>query len=121
MARSVKLSEKRKERVRYNLRANNKTNRPRLSVFVSNNHIYAQIIDDQNAVTLVSASTRAKDFVPGESKKTNNVAAATQIGSLIATKASEKGIKDVVFDKGERLYHGKVKALADAAREKLNF
>ena len=90
--------------------------RPRLAVFRSNNHMYAQIIDDTVGNTLVSASTLDKD-IKAELEKTNNVDAAAQVGTAIAKKALEKGIKTVVFDRGGFLYAGKVKALADAARE----
>jgi ribosomal protein L18, bacterial type len=90
--------------------------RPRLAVFRSNNHIYAQIIDDTVGNTLVSASTLEKD-IKAELEKTNNVEAAACVGTVIAKKALEKGIKTVVFDRGGFIYHGKVKALAEAARE----
>ena len=94
---------------------------PRLAVFRSNNHMYAQIIDDTVGNTLVSASTLQKD-VKANLEKTNNVDAAAYLGKVIAEKALEKGIKDVVFDRGGLIYHGKVQALADAAREAgLNF
>ena len=89
---------------------------PRLAVFRSNNHMYAQIIDDTVGNTLVSASTLQKD-VKANLEKTNNVDAAAYLGKVIAEKAIEKGIKDVVFDRGGFLYHGKIQALADAARE----
>ena len=89
---------------------------PRLAVFRSNNHMYAQIIDDTVGNTLVSASTLQKD-VKANLEKTNNVDAAAYLGKVIAEKALEKGIKDVVFDRGGFIYHGKVQALADAARE----
>ena len=95
--------------------------KPRLSVFRSNNHMYAQIIDDTVGNTLVSASTLQKD-VKANLEKTNNVDAAAYLGKVIAEKAIEKGIKDVVFDRGGFIYHGKIQALADAAREAgLNF
>ena len=95
--------------------------RPRLAVFRSNNHMYAQIIDDVAQTTLVSASTLQKD-VKANLEKTNNVDAAAYLGKVIAEKAIEKGIKDVVFDRGGFIYQGKVQALADAAREAgLNF
>ena len=95
--------------------------RPRLAVFRSNNHMYAQIIDDTVGNTLVSASTLQKD-VKANLEKTNNVDAAACLGKVIAEKAIEKGIKDVVFDRGGFIYHGKIQALADAAREAgLNF
>ena len=90
--------------------------RPRLSVFRSNNHMYAQIIDDTVGNTLVSASTLEKD-VKAELEKTNNVDAAAYLGTVIAKRALEKGIKTVVFDRGGFIYQGKVAALADAARE----
>ena len=94
---------------------------PRLAVFRSNNHMYAQIIDDTAQNTLVSASTLQKD-VKANLEKTNNVEAAAYLGKVIAERALEKGIKDVVFDRGGYIYHGKVQALADAAREAgLNF
>ena len=94
---------------------------PRLAVFRSNNHMYAQIIDDTVGNTLVSASTLQKD-VKANLEKTNNVDAAAYLGKVIAEKAIEKGIKDVVFDRGGFIYHGKIQALADAAREAgLNF
>ena len=95
--------------------------RPRLAVFRSNNHMYAQIIDDTVGNTLVSASTLQKD-VKAELEKTNNVEAAAYLGKVIAERAKEKGITDVVFDRGGFIYQGKIKALADAAREAgLNF
>lgn len=90
--------------------------RPRLAVFRSNNHMYAQIIDDTVGNTLVSASTLQKD-VKAELEKTNNVEAASKLGEVIAKRALEKGITNVVFDRGGFIYQGKVKALADAARE----
>ena len=90
--------------------------RPRLAVFRSNNHMYAQIIDDTVGNTLVSASTLDKD-VKSELDKTNNVAAAEKLGEVIAKKALDKGINTVVFDRGGFIYQGKIKALADAARE----
>ena len=85
--------------------------RPRLSVFRSDKNIYAQVIDDANGVTLAAASS-----LEGEGKGTNAEAAA-RIGKLVAERAIEKGVKDVVFDRGGYIYHGRVKALADAARE----
>lgn len=90
--------------------------RPRLAVFRSNNHMYAQIIDDTVGNTLVSASTTEK-AVKAELEKTNNVDAAAYLGTVIAKRAIEKGIKEVVFDRGGFIYQGKVAALADAARE----
>ena len=90
--------------------------RPRLAVFRSNNHMYAQIIDDTVGKTLVAASTLEKD-VKAELEKTNDVAAAAYLGTVIAKKALENGIKTVVFDRGGFIYQGKVKALPEAARE----
>lgn len=90
--------------------------RPRLAVFRSNNHMYAQIIDDTVGNTLVSASTLQKD-VKAELEKTNDVAAAAHLGTVIAKRALDKGIKTVVFDRGGFIYQGKIKALAEAARE----
>lgn len=97
------------------------TERPRLAVFRSNNHMYAQIIDDTVGKTLVSASTVQKE-VKAELEKTNDVAAAAHLGTVIAKRAIEKGITTVVFDRGGFIYQGKIQALADAAREAgLNF
>ena len=90
--------------------------RPRLAVFRSNNHMYAQIIDDTAQNTLVSASTVEKE-VKAELEHTNTVDAAAYIGTLVAKRAIDKGIKEVVFDRGGFIYHGKIQALADAARE----
>ena len=90
--------------------------RPRLAVFRSNNHMYAQIIDDTVGHTLVAASTLEKE-VKAELEKTNNVDAAAYLGTVIAKRAIEKGIKEVVFDRGGFIYQGKIAALADAARE----
>ena len=90
--------------------------RPRLAVFRRNNHMYAQIIDDSVGNTLVSASTLQKE-VKAELEKTDDVDAAAYLGKVIAERALEKGIKEVVFDRGGFIYQGKVKALAEAARE----
>ena len=112
-------------RVKKHMRVRNRfqgtAERPRLAVFRSNNHMYAQIIDDVAQTTLVSASTTQKD-VKAELEKTNDVAAASYLGTVIAKRALEKGITTVVFDRGGFIYQGKVQALADAAREAgLNF
>ena len=88
--------------------------RPRLNVFRSNKHIYAQLIDDVNGVTLASASTLEKDLTVDSSSNTD---AAVKIGELVAKRAVEKGVTEVVFDRGGYLYHGRIQALADAARE----
>ena len=115
----TKIREKKHRRQRN--RFSGTAERPRLAVFRSNNHMYAQIIDDTDGNTLVSASTLQKD-VKAELEKTNNVEAAAYLGTVIAKKAIEKGITSVVFDRGGFIYHGKIKALADAAREAgLNF
>jgi large subunit ribosomal protein L18 len=95
--------------------------RARLSVFRSSKHIYAQLIDDTKSETLAAASSLEKTL-RGDGKKGADIAAAKVVGQLIAERAKEKGIKDVVFDRGGYLYHGRIKALADAAREGgLNF
>ncbi len=108
----VRINKHRKLRNRFSGTAE----RPRLAVFRSNNHMYAQIIDDTVGKTLVSASTLQKE-VKAELEKTNNVDAAAYLGTVIAKKAIEKGINTVVFDRGGFIYQGKIKALADAARE----
>jgi large subunit ribosomal protein L18 len=90
--------------------------RKRLSVFRSSKHIYAQVIDDDNGVTVASASSIEKPMREGQ-KTGANIAAAKAVGKLVAERALEKGVKDVVFDRGGYLYHGRVKALAEAARE----
>ncbi|WP_039740519.1 50S ribosomal protein L18 [Geobacter pickeringii] len=105
---------KRKTRVRKKIRGT--TERPRLNVFKSARHIYAQIIDDSTGATLVAASTLNSAAGEGTAY-TGNVDAAKQVGALIAKKALEKSISTVVFDRNGFLYHGRVKALADAARE----
>lgn len=108
----VRVNKHRKIRNRFSGTAQ----RPRLAVFRSNNHMYAQIIDDTVGNTLVAASTLQKE-VKAELEKTNNVDAAAYLGTVIAKKALEKGITTVVFDRGGFIYQGKIKALADAARE----
>lgn len=105
-----------KKHMKVRNRLSGTTERPRLAVFRSNNHMYAQIIDDTVGKTLVSASTLDKD-VKAELEKTNNVEAATVVGTVVAKKALEKGITTVVYDRGGFVYEGKVKALAEAARE----
>ena len=108
----VRLNKHRKQRNRFSGTAE----RPRLAVFRSNNHMYAQIIDDTVGSTLVSASTLEKD-IKAELEKTNNVDAAAYLGTVIAKRALEKGITTVVYDRGGFIYQGKIAALADAARE----
>jgi large subunit ribosomal protein L18 len=105
---------KRQVRVRRKVRGT--TERPRLCIFRSAKHIYAQIIEDGTGRTLVSTSTVSKDVAEGQ-KYTGNVEAAKAVGVAIAKKALEQNIKQVVFDRNGFLYHGRVKALADAARE----
>lgn len=105
-----------KKHARLRNRYSGTAQRPRLAVFRSNNHMYAQIIDDTVGKTLVSASTVDKE-VKAELEKTNNVDAAAYVGTVVAKKALEKGIKEVVFDRGGFIYQGKIQALADAARE----
>ena len=119
MIRKVSKDEIRRQvhsRIRKKLRGT--TERPRLAIFRSVSHIYAQVIDDQKGVTLVSANSNEKSG--GEGKKSSrggNLAAAQEIGKRIAERSKERGISKVVFDRGGYLYHGRVKALADAARQ----
>ena len=115
MSNTNKLFARRQERVRTGLRRK-AVGRPRLSVFRSGLHIYAQILDDAAGNTLAAASTIDKSL-KGSLKSTANIEAAKAVGKLIAQRAVEKGIKEVAFDRGGYKYHGRVKALADAARE----
>ena len=112
--KSTAVRENKHRRMRHHLAGT--AVRPRLAVFRSNNHMYAQIIDDTVGNTLVSASTLEKE-VKDAVEKTNNVEAAAHLGTVIAKKALDKGITTVVFDRGGFIYQGKVKALAEAARE----
>ena len=116
----VSKKSRKEVRVKKHMRIRNRfsgtAERPRLAVFRSNNHMYAQIIDDTVGNTLVSASTLEKD-IKAELTKTNNVDAAAYLGTVIGKRAVEKGISKVVFDRGGYIYQGKVAALADAARE----
>ena len=105
-----------KKHIRLRNRFHGTAERPRLCVYRSNMHMYAQIIDDDAQRTLVSASTVQKD-VKAQLEKTNDVAAAAYLGQVIAQRATAAGISEVVFDRGGYVYHGKIKALADAARE----
>jgi large subunit ribosomal protein L18 len=100
---------------RLRMRMQGTTERPRLNVYRSLNHIYAQVIDDSTGKTLVAVSTTQGK--KGSKKTGGNVATAKEVGKLIAERAKEKGVKRVVFDRGGYLYHGRIKALADAARE----
>ncbi len=113
MVKHVTPFAKRRSRTRHRLKTNAQ-GRPRLSVFRSGKHIYAQVIDDEQAATLATASTNEKE---GKPAKTYNVEAASQVGKKIAERAIAAGVKQVVFDRGGYIYHGRVKALADAARE----
>jgi large subunit ribosomal protein L18 len=114
MANQQKLFERRTRRVRYHI-SQTSGGRPRLSVYRSGKHIYAQLIDDSQSRTIAAANS--SEGVKAGEKKSYNLAAAAAVGKLIASRAIEKGVKKVVFDRGGYLYHGRVKALADAARE----
>ena len=105
---------KRKKRIRKKMYGSQQ--RPRLSVFRSAKHIYTQIVDDTQGITLATASTMEKD-VREQQNFENKTAAATYVGKLIAERASEKGIKSVVFDRNGFLYHGRVKAVSEGARK----
>ena len=107
------LFDRRKKRTRFRVVAN-AAGRPRLSVFRSERHIYAQVIDDRAQATVAAASTNEKQ---DKAPKTWNIAAAGAVGKKIAERAIAKGIKQVVFDRGGYIYHGRIKALAEAARE----
>ena len=109
------MRERRRQRLRFQLRRKS-GGRPRLSVFRSGKNIYAQVIDDKEGRTLAAASTLDKALRAGL-KTGADKAAATAVGKLLAERALAAGIKDVVFDRGAYLYHGRIKALADAARE----
>ena len=107
-------ADRKKRHSRVRTKISGTASRPRLNVYRSNKHTYAQLIDDVNAVTLASASTMDKEFT-SESKA--NTEAAAKVGEMIAKKALEKDVKSVVFDRGGYLFHGRVKALAESARE----
>jgi len=109
---SSKLFDRRKSRTRYRIAQT--AERPRLSIFRSGRHIYAQVIDDRAGATVAAASSNEKE---GKAPKTWNMDAAKSVGQKIAERAIAKGVKQVVFDRGGYIYHGRVKALADAARE----
>ncbi|HEY8575460.1 MAG TPA: 50S ribosomal protein L18 [Devosia sp.] len=115
MAISAKGAERRKARVRKALKAR-AFGRPRLSVFRSDKNIYAQIIDDATGRTLAAASTLDKD-IKAAGKSGSTAEAAATIGKLIAERATKAGVAEVIFDRGAYIYHGRVKALAEAARE----
>jgi large subunit ribosomal protein L18 len=115
MSTGNSLFDRRKRRVRGSL-SKTASGRPRLSVYRSGRHIYAQIIDDNQGATLASASSLEKDM-RGKMKTGADKSAATEVGTLVAERAKAAGITTVVFDRGGYIYHGRVKALADAARE----
>jgi large subunit ribosomal protein L18 len=120
MPKRLKVEDRRKARVRRTVRAR-AYGKPRLSVFRSSKQIYAQIIDDDRGTTLAAASSLEKD-IRGSLKTGANIEAARTIGKQLAERATAAGIKDVVFDRGAYMYHGRVKALAEGAREGgLNF
>jgi large subunit ribosomal protein L18 len=116
----ISKGDKNKARVKRHLRVRKHiegtTERPRLNIFRSSKHMYAQIIDDAQGVTIAAASTLDKDLAEQVSSG-GNVEAARKVGELLAKRAKEKGVVKVVFDRGGYLYHGRVQALADAARE----
>ncbi|MCI7789843.1 MAG: 50S ribosomal protein L18 [Lachnospiraceae bacterium] len=116
VSKKSKAALREKKHMRLRNRLSGTAERPRLAVFRSNNHMYAQIIDDTVGNTLVSASTLEKE-IKAELEKTNDVDAAAYVGKIVAKRAMDKGITEVVFDRGGFLYHGKIKALAEAARE----
>lgn len=115
MANTVKSVERREKRVRYKVKKAAK-GKLRLSVFRSNKNIHAQVIDDSKGITIVAASTIDKEL-EGKLKSTSNKEAAAAVGKLIAKRALDKKVKEVVFDRGAFLYHGRIKTLAEAARE----
>lgn len=116
----ITKGDKNKARLKRHLRVRKKiegtTERPRLNIFRSSKHMYAQIIDDAQGITIAAASTQDKEL-NGDVSNGGNVEAARKVGALIAKRAKDKGINVVVFDRGGYLYHGRIQALADAARE----
>ncbi len=116
ISKKARSEVRKKKHLRIRNRFSGTPERPRLAVFRSNKHMYAQVIDDVAGNTLCAASTVEKG-VRSELKYTDNVEAAQYLGTVIAKRALEKGVKEVVFDRGGFIYHGKVKALAEAARE----
>jgi large subunit ribosomal protein L18 len=115
MATSDQLFDRRTRRLRLSIRRKS-TGRPRLSVFRSSKHIYAQVIDDSKGLTIAAASSLDTDL-KGKLKTGADVGAAKEVGRLVAERALKAGIKEVVFDRGGYMFHGRIKALADAARE----
>ena len=116
MVRNKKVEARKRRHVRVRKKVSGSSDMPRLNVFRSSRHIYAQIIDDLSGKTLVSASTLDKDL-KGKLKTGGNAEAAKMVGALIAARAADSSIKKMVFDRGGYVFHGRVKALADAARE----
>lgn len=116
-----KIKAKRMRRARAHMRVRNRvegtTARPRLAVYKSLRYVYAQVIDDQNGVTLVQANSREADIQSGLEASTGSKEAAAAVGKLLAERAKDKGVEEVVFDRGGFIYHGKIKAVAEAARE----
>lgn len=112
----IKNKNRKARHIRVRKKVSGTPQKPRLNLYKSNTNIYAQIIDDSTGATLVAASTLEKD-IKGEFENKKNVKAAAKIGTILAKRAIEKGIEEVVFDRSGYIYHGKVKALADAARE----
>jgi large subunit ribosomal protein L18 len=115
MANIDQLFERRKRRLRIDIRRK-AIGRPRLSIFRSSKHIYAQVIDDTKGVTVAAASSLDADL-KGKIKTGADVGAAKEVGRLVAERAIKAGVKEVVFDRGGYMFHGRIKALADAARE----
>ncbi|HEY8689797.1 MAG TPA: 50S ribosomal protein L18 [Chitinophagaceae bacterium] len=109
-----KVSARRKIRYRIRRKISGSSSKPRLSVFRSNTEIYVQLINDDNGTTIAAASSKEKDIA---AQKVNKVEKSKLVGAAVARKASELGIKDVVFDRGGYIYHGRVKAVAEGARE----
>lgn len=114
MARKARIEVRQAVHRRIRAKVRGTKERPRLAVFRSLKHIYAQVVDDASGITLASASTTEADF---RGRPGGNVAAAKEIGKLIAERAKEKGIESVIFDRGGWIYHGRVRTLAEAARE----
>src|SRR5262245_44668310 len=114
IARTARNETRRKIHDRIRQKVRGTAERPRLNVYRSLHHIYAQVIDDRRGVTLVSANSAEKDFSMAGG---GNVAAAREVGKVVAQRASQKGIQQVAMDRGGYRYHGRIKALADAARE----
>lgn len=117
ITRTDRKASRRKRHLRIRKRIAGSSERPRLAIFRSMNHIYAQIIDDQKGTTLAAASTLDAEVKGKVGGHGGNVAAAKEVGSAIAKRALDKGIKSVIFDRGGHIYHGRVSALAEAARE----